>query len=410
MLHAQIKRALPICVPLLAILLSVIFSQLLVPQIAGTMHITTDPDRLYELAANISSGRGFVYDAPRGVIPALDRGPVYPYLLSAVFILAGGPSIVAAQVLNALLFGGTAFLVYLIGIEFLNRRAALLAGLVTAVHPFLLWYTARVWVETALMTILLLGILTLFRLVRGPSFGKACFAGLVLGTAILVKSILLPFVVVAGVLLLTHLGRRFLGKATVMVLVAFLVVLPWTLRNYAVTGMFLPVQTTLGFNMIVGDVLGEHWFEHPGSTSEIWTLAKQRADSILGGGTASLFDVEGDQVLVHASMEENRNHPAAFVRRLFLNASSFWYLSESSAKSVVVAILEFPLAVVLLVASTRLKRRHSGQVLLVVTVWYFVVVHTMVAGWARYSEPIVPLCILLAVALWKQNWRQTPRL
>jgi hypothetical protein len=50
--------------------------------------------------------------------------------------------------------------------ELFERRTALLAQALQAVHPILLWYTARIWIETTntlLITGLVLALILLWR-------------------------------------------------------------------------------------------------------------------------------------------------------------------------------------------------------------------------------------------------------
>lgn len=101
----------PLIISGLAIFLSLFFSLVILPQLREPLHLSIDPDRFGELGANIYSGKGFSYNESSS--PAVDRGPIYPYLLAGIFWLTGGVHFTAVQIFQGVCHGLTCFLIFL---------------------------------------------------------------------------------------------------------------------------------------------------------------------------------------------------------------------------------------------------------------------------------------------------------
>ena len=92
--------------------------------------------------------------------------------------------------------------------------------------------------------------------VEKPTHLRSVFAGLAIAVASITKSILLLFPVFFGLLFVIHRRRESIPWIVSMMLSTVVVVIPWTVRNYNVSGYFVPVHTSLGLNMFIGDAMG----------------------------------------------------------------------------------------------------------------------------------------------------------
>lgn len=377
---------------------SLCFSFLVFPTLVEPQRINIDPDRFGQLAANIAQGNGFVYekDGP----PVLERTPLYALILAGLFKLVGGYSLQTVQVLQAILHGISSFIIYVIGVRLCERRAAIFAQLLFTFHPIVVWYTARIWVETTQTLILLLVALAMVRLFDMPSVRRALFLGVCMGLGSLTKSTLMLFPFVTLTLLFYRFKDEGLKFGVIILVAAFLVVLPWSLRNYQVTAKFLSVNTSLGFNLIQGDIIGEQWPSFSMTTVEGWSVGKQRVDSVLNSSGDSWESVKGDRTLTAYAVRNYTRHPFAFVWRCVANLFTFWYLSESAVKSLVFGLLQISL--VLLAALSFIKMNSPGKksfLPFIVLCGYLFLVNGLVVGWGRYSMPMIPFLLLIASPL-----------
>ena len=149
----------------LATALSLVFSFGIYPRMQDNLHANIDPDRIGELSRNIYSGNGYVYNAGNAFVPAMNRGPAYPGLVVLLYLIAGGESFVVVQIAQAILHGLLCVVVLVLGRRMFGQETGLLASILCAIHPMLLWYTSRVWVETfltLLLVVVALGMQLLF--------------------------------------------------------------------------------------------------------------------------------------------------------------------------------------------------------------------------------------------------------
>ncbi|MGH7726818.1 MAG: ArnT family glycosyltransferase [Candidatus Eiseniibacteriota bacterium] len=207
-----------------------------------------------EVARHLAAGRGFVTDAHRFLflpVPGFPHAdahwsPLYP-LLTALSFLVFGESFTAAK-LVPLAFGiAVPPLVYLFANALTeDRRAALIAGLLVALHPTLVTWSLRIETEIATVA-LVVAVLTLALTVRGRA-GALALGG-VLGLAWLMKyqsSALVPPVLLA---LFLRMPSREAIRLSVLVLGAFAVTISlWLVRNAVAFNDFF--YTDLRFNLL----------------------------------------------------------------------------------------------------------------------------------------------------------------
>jgi 4-amino-4-deoxy-L-arabinose transferase-like glycosyltransferase len=176
------------------------------------------------------------------------RGPGYSFLVAGVFGLGGGPAaIFALQSLFTIASGIVAFL----ALKAVDRSLAFLAGLLVVASPFHIMLEVRVLAEILYGALLFLGWLLLF---RARSAWHAAAAGALIGLAILTREIfvLLPLALIPAALLRRDRWPA-LRHSAVAILVAYLVVLPWPIRNANLPdGKFQISQGRLGWNLWVG--------------------------------------------------------------------------------------------------------------------------------------------------------------
>jgi 4-amino-4-deoxy-L-arabinose transferase-like glycosyltransferase len=186
--------------------------------------------------------------------PDSGRMPGLPAALAAIFAVAGGPSMAAARLMNIVAGALTTGLTYLLARRVVDRRAAAGAALAVAVYPSSLLYTCLVTTET-LVTVPLLGALL------AASYGTpraAVVAGVLAGLATLVRPAgvaILPAVLAAALWPALSAGpsRRRALTASLTAAGFVLAMLPWWLHGIRVHGQFVPLDTTSGLNVMIGN-------------------------------------------------------------------------------------------------------------------------------------------------------------
>jgi 4-amino-4-deoxy-L-arabinose transferase-like glycosyltransferase len=328
---------------------------------------------------------------------AVDRGPIYPYAISLLFTLGGSTDYKVVQIFQAFLFGVTGLFVFLIVKYVSCNRTAVVAQIFYTFHPMFIWYTSRIWIETTHTFLITITAYILIRAYQKLSLRLMICLGVALGLTILTKSVLMFFPVLLVPIFYFRWKKDGIRFALITVVVTYLLIIPWSLRNYNVTNEFIPVHTSLGLNLIQGDALAENWLKYPLSNMPSWFIGDAKMNEVLKGIDAVPQDAIGDKALVEHFINENLRRPPFLLWRALVNSVTFWYLSESPIKSIFLACLQFPLLALFLIGIRRVWREKPILIPLVWMIIYFVVVHSLIIGWARYSVPIIPLILSVVV-------------
>jgi 4-amino-4-deoxy-L-arabinose transferase-like glycosyltransferase len=204
-------------------------------------------------ARSIAAGEGFPesgYVQEGG--PSALRPPVYPYVLGGVYAVTGD-NIDAGRVVGAVFGALAVLLLYLIVLRIWGRRTALIAALAAAIFPSLVLLSRDLLSEQLFIALELGAVLCVLESRASPQGrGWAAAAGLLCGVATLTRN---PGAILA-VPILIGLWRPQresagwgLGPPLVGVLCIALTLVPWTVRNAAEFGRFVPVSTSSGFGL-----------------------------------------------------------------------------------------------------------------------------------------------------------------
>lgn len=221
-----------------------------------TPTLSDDAGRYDLLGRSLAEGGGYIN--PNGTT-TMFWPPGYPFILAAVYklwpaALLGDREVMAALALNAVFGAATVALVYALGRRAFDGRAALAGALLTALFPSLIFFAGVTLTETTFtfMALLALWLFVEAEARRAPRLLLA--ASVVVGFAALVRgqAALLPVVAVPFWLLSTRDLRATALRALAVAAIAALVVLPWTLRNYAESGSFVAISSNDGVNFYIG--------------------------------------------------------------------------------------------------------------------------------------------------------------
>jgi len=203
-------------------------------------------------AQRIAQGQGYSEDALVQGVTVWKPWAHYPVgysgFLGGIYRIFGS-GLEIAPLANALLGALTVVLSFRIARTFLSTRRSYVAGILVALHPGLVAYTAAVMTEGLASFLLLLAAWLLIRS-RG-SLGGAALHGVSLGLATLVRPtslFILPLV------FLVNFQSKKLAFARLIVscVLALLVIAPWTIRNCVRMDGCTLVSTNGGWNLAIG--------------------------------------------------------------------------------------------------------------------------------------------------------------
>ena len=374
----------------------------------------TDDQAFYVRSAQyLAEGKGYREPFTESVTARWPPG--YPLVLSALFA-AVGPSILAAQVLNAALGALCVALVYLLGARLFDRRVGLTAAALLAFFPGQIFFSGLLMTEV-LVTAGLLALLWLI-LVRLPQNRRASprwlvAAGLALGGLAMVRGEVALLAPMLGVY--WAMGgmpwRRAAVQAALVLGAMAAVYVPWTIRN--VVQLDAPVVLTTGTG---GALIQGHAEDATGDLNqEIYDrLRAQYADrpeperqvAENNAGTRQSL-----KFMVTHPLDELRLIPLKLYHlyrddpggRTWAQLLRFGVGSESALRRLGDGYYFLVLWLAILGAVTAGRQLFRGDRLLlplVMVMWSFVYGFVYV-GDGRYHFPLVPfLCLFAAFFVW----------
>ena len=352
----------PLIIILLGLVTSLAFCFLVFPRISGPIHLLLDADNHGSLGYGIWKNHSLSYYPDTQ--PTVARGPVYPAFIALTLALSNGWWPYSTQIGQCIVFSLTCLLAFHAARMLWNRPIGFIVGVVCAIHPLVIWYTSRIWVETLAIFFFTAMTASVLYLSLRPTAWRAVLLGVVIGTATLCKATFLPFIIIIP-LLLSILKPKKLRSAYVLLVfvVGAGVVTPWSIRNYALTGKIIPVAAMTGYNFYVGDIWIEEYSKSPFSMSDLWIRSIDDVKALYKeappGLTRSQRDAWRDTVCLHRSLAHYRRDPGFFLKKLGINAWLYWSLGETPKKTLLLAIQQLTLLFLCILSALRFRGRDS---------------------------------------------------
>jgi len=380
-----------------------------------------DMDGYIALARNLAQGHGLTFD---GVTPATFRPPLFSSLLGAWCYLLGSTSLdtmVAFQVFVQTLCAPMTYL--LVRQTQRSERFAMGAGLFIATYPFIFSNVSLVLQEPTLMLIATALGMSILAWCRHPTPWRSALVGLLFGLGALAKA---PFLIAPAIALLVYvLGRPFrrqlpARQVALAVILAAFAVLPWTFRNYRVSGGRFVLINSQGWTQLI-------WMASDGIYQPRESLSDPRQETptrtkgvALSYGNEAGYDYllrKNDELLEQglsgpavtealgaAARSYLLRHPA-FVLKLVLRGMVLVFSPDAGPRLyrffwirvVAMVLFHVPLALGLLAGILRALREWNApmSILSLFVVAYLLVHAPATSAGGRYSVPVIPLLIAI---------------
>jgi tetratricopeptide (TPR) repeat protein len=373
---------------------------------------------------------------------AFFMSPLYPYFLAAIYRFFGR-DLLLVRMIQAAMGSGSAVLSYLIGRDVFDRKIGILAGLLTACYGSLIFYDGSILMTPLLV---LLNLLALTAILRADSSGRpVCYlaGGLALGLAAIGRAAtLVP--AGAAVMWIVFSGpssdaaaaasgtgsgvrtasargirrtslRSAIRAAVLVTLGIAVVVTPITIRNYIVSGDFVPITSNGGLNFYIGNSeVATGGYAQPEGLDIVTdpdgeVLAERAVGRDLGPAEVSAYWYSRARQFIAA-------HPAEWarlmVRKLTFVMSSYelpqlenYYFQKRYAP-----LLRFPLPGFAVLAPLGLLglvlsfRHRRAMLLALFSISYLLSIAAFFVV-ARYRLPVVPILIVFATYALFELWR-----
>ncbi len=432
--------------PFLGFCLGIIFIAALIIRIYSIYHPPveniyglgpySDSALYHTIGYNLARGYGFSGDT-RGLElgigevdgsrlePAIVRGPVYPFFISAVYKYLCCESDMKViedwhrnwdkvRIVQAVLDASVCLVVFLIVVLIYPASLwpAFLSAFLYCFSFYNIYYTRALLTET--VTTFLVSCFILF-----CAFGLRRNKGIIwlltgttFGLVSLSRTEYIPFLLVLSVYLCFIERSAFIKlrkKYLLILLGAFLVISPWTIRNYLVFNELIPVSTGgFGFNLFLGTFETREnwrgWDEYPEeefkSKNEIKRIESLR-DAFGGSLMSGTLDIRiYDRIFRKKAMNRIRSNPVKCFKCWFTRVPRLWYQNWKSDKyfsdepSGVYFVFYFVFGIVAFLSCDRMGKTVMGPIwlLFLYLTMIFLPLHTE----PRYGVALMPGIISLA--------------
>ena len=364
------------------------------------------------LARSLLAGRGYSftnnwYPFTPPNTPTAHWSFLYPLYLAGTYAITGYHPLAARLLQGAV--GGVllCFLVYRIGRRVTDENTGLVAAGLAAVYGYFIYYNVALMTETFSVVLVLLTLYLSIELKENPTPIRWVGLGLSLGLAALLRQTTLlfaPFLLFWLFIELRPRGVRWWYFALPVVTI-FLLIAPWTLRNYLVYREFLLLNSNAGYALYASNNpnLGTNW------RNEVVVIPVPR--ELAGQNEAEL-----DRVLTRKGLEFILADPQRYLWLTLdktLEYVRFWPSSDSSRISNLNRVLSFGLYLPFMVFGLGLSFSRWRNF---VPLYLFIVIHSGIhlLSWPspRYRLPVDAVLMVFAgltlIELAKQlrSWRR----
>lgn len=336
------------------------------------------------IAWSVVSGAGFSSPWANTVAtPTAQQPPVYPYLLAGIFELAGAYSYLSLWIavgLNAIFSALTAVVILQVGKRIFGAPTGVLAAWVWACWIYEAVVSIRLWESSLSALLLVVGLWLLPKLADSLRPLRWVTFGALAGVAALTNTSLLSLFPFFWLWLWVGYRRRGLSCSKCLiasVVMCVVVLVPWTIRNYATFHRLMPVRDNFGLELWLGNHEGvTHVFD------SAFPLLNPTEYNRLG----ELRFMEAKRDI---ALEFIGRNPGQFLRLSARHCFQFWSAPEKSAW----LGLSF-LAWVGMVLALRRKGLDAVPYALVVLI--FPLVYYITHVFSTYRHPIESVIVMLA--------------
>jgi 4-amino-4-deoxy-L-arabinose transferase-like glycosyltransferase len=243
-----------------------------------------DSGEYLALAENIRLGHGFTWDKLAPFYPNSFRTPVYPGFLFLARFLFG--SYEAALVIQSILIVLSAYLLYLIGKEYLSRKIALWSTGIFLFMPFSINVSVKFLTQTLFLSLLILSIWSWTQFLKSQRNKYFLLTSILLPILALTRPIAqyIPFILIFSLAYAVYFEQiklnpnQFLKLIFIMCAIFAAVLTPWLVRNYNLFGHF-KLSSITPYQLYFYDVPDAYALANDISYEEAGNILKAEIDS-----------------------------------------------------------------------------------------------------------------------------------
>lgn len=322
--------------------------------------------------------------------------PLYPYFLASLNSLFSG--LLVIKIVQGLIGSLLIPVIHRITFRISGGRSALAAAAIAAFYPELIWYASHFWCETLFLTFFWIAVERVLAADETGSRKAALAAGALFGVAILTRETLLYLLPVALIWLAWPKPRRW-TLAALLAGSVFLIVAPWTVRNWIQFEAFIPVSTGGGLNLYQGNAgiqRGEVYDEYYANEGKVEQFQWARA-----AGLRAIWKRQPAWIFEKIRDEGPRLAELDSLALIHLRRGAYGPEVSCAAYRGVAFIVLVPWILIAMASVVALARApmNRGTVLLLALLGAYLLLHIATHGFSRYRLPVLPAFMILAASL-----------
>ena len=404
------KRLQPL-IPAISIFCLALVVRIIYNDVVASNYVLVGDARNYNaIALYILSSHCFCLHPPA---PTVDRTPLWPAIIASIYAILGINNYFV-RIFLCILDAGTCVFIYLFARDLFGRRIGVITGLAAAVYPQLYMYVDWLYSETLYIFLLFAFCYALLRLQRTSWQRWMVVSGVLLGLLALARPngllVFGPFILWMVILGWKKIlsWRAVARSALIITLIMLIFVVPWTIRNYAVSHAFIPVATGEGTiligsynNEVVSNPLVYGKWVNPNTASPSLGQRYHYAD---WQGPRVQLEREAD--FKHAAEAWIRGHISElpflfkyhFLRMWSAVPDEVYFPGDRGSQFFLSMAEAFPIFIYTLAAFGLLVSWKRWRELLFVYFMCLLVIAQCILfyGSARLSSPIQPMVLILA--------------
>ena len=366
-------------------------------------------------------------------IPTIERGPVWPAVIAAVYFLFG-PQNQYVRFLLSFVGSGTCLLLYYFARDlFQTKRAGLLAGGIGALYPGLFVYDGWLYAESLYTFLFLLCVYALYRFQRTMQRRWIMVSGIALGLAMLTRpneiitvGMIASWALIVGFYTIVP-KRTVLFASLGIALFAVVVIFPWSVRNYVVSHKIVSIAT--GGNIVLAGAYNDAVFNTPllGNIG-MWVTPNLIRPPVVYRSSCLVdcTDIWGEHPeLKEAAVRWITTHLARLPELWLLHFWNIWVpgvpdgvpafdqpgvAGHLSSYLVRLMTRRIPALIILLAACGMIvlwRRKWRDLLPIVLAIGWTIVQCILLYGSIRFRAPIEPRLVLLATGALCWGWAVT---
>lgn len=348
-----------------------------------------DSGKWNSVALHFLEGQGFLTHTEE-----LDprRPPLYSLFMAFNYLLFGKENFIAVKISQCILNSLTCVICFFIAHHLFGASKAFFMGILLSVYPPFIVYSEILMSEILYICLLSLFIFSWCLSAKSSRWHAFCLMGLFLGLLNLCRGNLLffPFWIILSVLIIKE-NRVYFIKYLTAILISFILVLPWTWRNFKVFHAFIPIVPASE----------SFWFGTIPLQSQLKSgLAPELQELHLTNDV-----VKNEKIFKEEALKNIVKSPVSYFRLTIKKFIYFWYkpvghVLISKISPLLGGLLFFShlgLLVLFLIGFIFTSSEWRVLIPLYLIIGYFTALHTFLNPQPRYRLPIEPFIVMFAV-------------